>query len=130
MLENLVNPWITEQISTLTTEELEIRRLEERLTPLTYVQQQQVLEALRPPHDENVLAFKFGIPLTRRLAKCLNPRLWLNDEVINFQMQLLQDYDKRLCANIQSRTQSHFFNIFFMTNIFRGGSYKHKNVRR
>ena len=113
VLEDLVDPRITEQLLLLTTEELDIQRLEERRTPLTVWQQQQVQDALCPPYSEDILVSKFKIPITRRIAKCLNPSLWLNDEVINFQMQLLQDYDKRLCANIPSRKQSHFFNSFF-----------------
>ena len=114
----------------MTTEELDILRLEDRLTPLTDVQQQQVLEALCLPHNNDILAYKYNIPVTRQIAKCLNPRLWLNDEVINFQMQLLQAYDYRLCANIPSRNKSHFFNIFFVTNLLRGGTYTYKNVQR
>jgi len=130
VLEDLFDPLINGQLLFLTAQELNIQRLEERRTPLTDVQQQQVYDALCPPYSEDILVSKFGIPITRRLAECLNPGLWLNDEVINFQMQLLQDYDKRLCANIPSRTPSHFFNLFFMSTLFRGGVYNSKNVRR
>ena len=130
LLENLVDSRITDQLLLLTTEELDMRRLDERLTPLTDVQQQQVLAALCPPYNDDILVFKFGIPVTRQKAKCLNPGLWLNDEVINFQMQLLQDYDKRLCANIPSRKQSHFFYHSFMNKLLPRGLYNSTNVRR
>ena len=130
MPEDLADPWIAEQLCVMTTGELDTMRLKERLAPITEVQRQQVLEALCPPHSEEILTYNFGIPVTRRIVRCLNPGVWLNDEIINFQMQLLQDYDKRLCANIPTRKQSHFFNLFFMSRLFLRGSYSYEAVTR
>jgi Ulp1 family protease len=71
---------------------------------------------------------KFGIPVTRRICKCLNPKLWLNDEIIN--MQMLQEGDQQLCETDPTRKPSHFFNLFFMTRLLQKGVFKFDNVER
>ena len=42
---------------------------------------------------------RFNIPVTRGNMKRLNPRNWLNDEVINFTMKLLQERDGKICIS-------------------------------
>eukprot|EP00440_Ansanella_granifera_P015284 gb/GFBE01016616.1/.p1 GENE.gb/GFBE01016616.1/~~gb/GFBE01016616.1/.p1 ORF type:complete len:323 (+),score=65.37 gb/GFBE01016616.1/:1-969(+) len=48
--------------------------------------QQQLAES-----PEEVLCTRFGAPLTRRHLSCLQPDEWLNDEVVNCYLRLLQD---------------------------------------
>lgn len=52
-------------------------------------------------HPEEVLCTRFGAELTRRHLSCLQPDEWLNDEVVNCYMRLLQEEsDGRLwCPN-------------------------------
>ena len=38
---------------------------------------------------------RFSIKMTRQLIKCLEPRGWLNDEVVNFYMGLLDERQSR-----------------------------------
>jgi len=106
------------------------QRLAERLADLTEEQRARVTTALSPPHDEALLVENFGIPVTRRLGKCLNPKLWLNDEIVKYYMQMLQEWDKRLCEADQTRKPSHFFNLFFMSKLLQSNKYTYANVRR
>ncbi len=106
------------------------QRLAERLTALTPEQVLQVRTALSPPWSEDVLVENFGIPVTRRILKCLNPRLCLNDEIMNYYMQLLQEWDKHLCDLDHTRRPSLFFNLFFMNKLLPQGKYRHENVKR
>ena len=106
------------------------QRLAERLTDLTEEQRALVTAALLPPHDKALLVKQFGIPVTRRIIKCLNPKLWLNDEIINYYMQLLQQWDKKLCEANQMRKPSHFFNLFFISKLLQSNKYTYANVKR
>jgi hypothetical protein len=42
---------------------------------------------------------------------------WINDEIVNFCMDMLQDRDRILCSLNQSRKKSHFFNSYLMAKI-------------
>ena len=109
---------------------LQPQRLAERLADLTEEQRARVAAALLPPHDEALLVENFGIPVTRRIGKCLNPKIWLNDEIVNYYMQMLQEWDKRLCEADPTRKPSHFFNLFFMSKLLQSNKYTYANVRR
>jgi Ulp1 family protease len=63
---------------------------QDRYLPLSPVEEQAVDQALAPPHDETVLVERFNAPIDRRKISCLQPGLWLNDEIINFRQGLLQ----------------------------------------
>ena len=57
------------------------------------------------------------IQMTFEKFRCLMPKQWLNSEVINFYMDLLQDKDSTIfCMNSKKKT-SHFFNTFFMSKL-------------
>jgi hypothetical protein len=45
---------------------------------------------------------------------------WINDEIVNFSMDMLQDRDRILCSLNQSRKKSHFFNSYLMAKILAG----------
>ena len=106
------------------------QRLAERLTDLTEEQRARVTAALLPPHNEALLVKKFGIPVTRSIGSCLNPKRRLNDEIINYYMQLLQEWDKKLCEANQTRKPSHFFNLFFISKLLQSNEYTYANVKR
>uniref|UniRef100_K3WMB9 Ubiquitin-like protease family profile domain-containing protein n=1 Tax=Globisporangium ultimum (strain ATCC 200006 / CBS 805.95 / DAOM BR144) TaxID=431595 RepID=K3WMB9_GLOUD len=88
-----------------------------------------VQDALRNGPADRVLIQKFNVDITRRHLQCLHPLQWLNDEVINFYMQLLMERDERLVKDGTLEKRSHFFNSFFYTKVSEGG-YNFVNVRR
>jgi sentrin-specific protease 1 len=78
---------------------------------------QRVAGILNGPTNQEVLIFKFNIPMTREKLLCLRPRGWLNDEVVNFCMDMLQERDDSLCELNPTRKQSHYFNSFFIDKL-------------
>ena len=97
---------------------------------ITPQQLELVQAAIIPPHNDVVLVEEFGIPITRLIAKRINPKTWFNDELINFYMQLLQQWDKRLCTIDSVRRPSHIFNIYFMQKLLEGEIYDYERVKR
>jgi len=79
----------------------------------------------------NVLTDKFDIDMTEIKISCLKPCTWLNDEVINFYMCLLQQRDN---FNIEisdgRRVSSHYFNTFFINKLINKGEYNYANAKR
>jgi len=69
---------------------------------------------LNHPHPELLLTTKFNIPITLEKLRCLAATGWLNDEVINFYMCMLQERDNYLCEQNSLRLKSHYFSTFFM----------------
>lgn len=56
---------------------------------------------------------------------CLQPSTWLNDEVINFYMEMLNDRNKA------HHKKSHFFNSFFVERLLKTDKkYTYTNVQR
>eukprot|EP01066_Platyproteum_vivax_P017179 Platyproteum_vivax@DN7310_c0_g1_i1.p2 len=54
--------------------------------------------------ESEVLVEKFNIPITRGCLGCLKEGEWLNDEVINFYMMMIQEYnDLRRDENLHPR---------------------------
>ena len=86
---------------------------------------------LRQPFNEDLVISKFNIPMSRLKISCLKPETWLNDEVINFYMEMLQARDTTLCERNSSRLSSHFFNSFFIEKLLEtDGQYTFVNVSR
>ena len=73
---------------------------------------------------------KFDIPIDERKLSCLRPVTWLNDEIINFYMEMLRERDAALCATNKARKPSHFFNSFFIDKLLERKQYNYKNVKR
>jgi hypothetical protein len=61
-----------------------------------------------------------------------NPGTWLNDEVVNFIMKMLQERDSMLCKANYSRVPSHYFGSFFINKLMDcgDGTYNFGNVKR
>jgi len=88
-----------------------------------------------PVSLEDVVSVKFNFDMTVRKLQCLKAKTWLNDEVINFYMLLLQARSDRHVEESDRPRQlkSHFFNSFFMAKILEDGkiyNYKYANVER
>ena len=72
---------------------------------------------LNYPNPQLLLTTKFNIPITLEKLRCLAVPRWLNDEVINFYMCMLQERDINLCEQNSQRLKSHYFNTFFMDKL-------------
>lgn len=80
------------------------------------------------PLDE-VLASRFSIDLTREKLQTLRPKIWLNDEVINFYFKLLQERSNK------KATRCWCPNSFFWNKLSGGpdrdcSAYSFKEVKR
>ncbi|GBE61518.1 Ulp1 protease C-terminal catalytic domain-containing protein [Babesia ovata] len=79
------------------------------------------LSLLRRGSASRVLADKFGIEMTRKHLRCLDGPHWLNDEVINFYLGLVQDRNDRLTGDgVAGIPRCFCFNTFFF-NLLCGG---------
>lgn len=82
-----------------------------------------------PTND--VVIKKYNVEFLRKDMCCLKPRTWLNDEVINFYMNMLQDRDQSLCTKDSKRTPSYYFSSFFMERLLvTDNGYAFRNVAR
>ena len=93
---------------------------------------------LNSPNKGQVVIEKFSIDMTVDKLSCLCNRTWLNDEVLNFYMCLLQARSDRhvQCSKedpsyrpFQTRS-SHYFNSFFMAKVLETGIYQYASVKR
>ena len=71
----------------------------------------------------------FNVEVTRLLLSCLMPMVWLNDEVINLWMELMNARDVVLVA-LDGRRRTYFCNSFFYSKLNEGNVYKYSNVQR
>jgi sentrin-specific protease 1 len=88
---------------------------------------------LKGPNNNDVIIDKFSIDMTRAKLICLKPSTWLNDEVINFYMNMLQERDLGLTEKAGgevNRKSSHYFSSFFIDRLVADGKYNYKNVQR
>ena len=74
--------------------------------------------------ENRVLVDEFNIEMTTQLIKCLSPGWWLNDEVMNFYVAMLN------ARMAQTDQRCHLFNSFFYTLMLHGGGYNYIKVRR
>lgn len=74
-----------------------------------------------PPHE--VLVNKFSMSITRKDLNTLDGLNWLNDEVINFYMELL----KQRSIEVDYLPKVHVMNTFFVGKLLQQG---HAGVRR
>ncbi|CAL7948787.1 unnamed protein product [Xylocopa violacea] len=101
------------------TEELE----EPELPILTEEMLQEVKNALIPRPPDEILVEGFGLRITRKDIYTLADLNWLNDEVINFYMNLLI---ARSSSN-KKYPEVHAMNTFFYPKLISGG---HSSLKR
>ncbi len=71
---------------------------------------------------EEVLIDKFNASITRSKFRRLRPGVWLDDEIINFYMDLLNDRDNRLRTRMDGQSKpSKFLNSHFYASLSRHG---------
>ena len=102
-----------------------------RKAPLSQEEMGRVRLVLNGPSTQEVLIEKYAIDMTRAKILCLRPCTWLNDEVINYYMNMLMERDQLRSdqSNGQVRS-SHFFSSFFMVKLLQNGKYTYPNVKR
>ncbi|XP_044740512.1 sentrin-specific protease 1-like [Chrysoperla carnea] len=89
---------------------------------LTSEQEEQINRALGPGPGSQVLAQKFNMNITRRDLQSLSGLNWLNDEVINFYMNLIMERGKQ-----EGKLKVYATNTFFYPKLMQGG---HQSLRR
>ena len=87
---------------------------------LTEDDRMELSALLSGPADQEVLIHKYNIPMTRKKISCLKPKTWLNDEVINFYVEMM----------MQEGGSIHSFNTFFMIKLYENESYTFNNVAK
>ena len=107
--------------------------------PLSITEQGIVQNALsRTGLSSDILARYHSDSVSRKSMQSLLPGQWLNDEVINYFLKnCLSNRDVKLCAKHPGRKRSHFFNSFFLQNLFDEkndspslqGQYDYSNVK-
>ena len=110
------------------------------LRPLSDEEQsivQNAIYGIGPPTE--ILASLDADSVQRASMHRLQPGQWLNDEIINYFLKnCLSKRDEKLCAQQPGRRRSHFFNSFFVQNLFdeknanydKRGKYNYNNVKR
>ncbi|CAK1544274.1 unnamed protein product [Leptosia nina] len=87
------------------------------LPPLTPEQENLVSKAMGPGPQGQVLIEKFNLRITRRDLQTLSGLNWLNDEVINFYMNLLM----QRCSERKDLPQVYAANTFFYPKLMQSG---------
>ncbi|XP_053564215.1 sentrin-specific protease 1 [Bombina bombina] len=90
-------------------EEIEFQELTEEM-------EREIKRALFGGNQDQVISDGFRLTITRKDIMTLNSLNWLNDEVINFYMNLLMERSKR-----KGFPKVHAFNTFFFTKLKTAG---------
>ncbi|ANQ11195.1 Ulp1 protease family C-terminal catalytic domain containing protein [Plasmodium coatneyi] len=94
---------------------------------------EKAAQILRQKGENGVLIEKFNVPLLYSQIKCLMDTRWLNDEVINFYMSMLQEYNTK---NIKKDRPNNYlpkiftFSTFFFQSLSSNGTYNYNKVSR
>ncbi|CAD7704767.1 unnamed protein product [Ostreobium quekettii] len=88
--------------------------------------------AMMAPRDRLLVELNAGMEVSGEHIKCLIHGQWLNDEVINCYMKLLQERDGRMRER-GTLPKAHFFNSFFLEKLYNphgGRKYNYKAVQK
>lgn len=96
------------------------QQLKQRNKSLPPDERKLIEDVLKGPPAATILTTKFNIYMSIQNIHCLRPKIWLNDQVINFYMQMLKEHDAALCAVDANRRSSQYFNSFFMDKLLMG----------
>ncbi|CAH1390774.1 unnamed protein product [Nezara viridula] len=113
---------ITEALITETPEE-KYSPIIKPLPTLSKAAELKIKAALVRSPEHEVLTEKFNLKITRRDIQTLNGLNWLNDEVINFYMQLLEDRAQKT----ERYPPIHTFSTFFYAGLQSRG---HAGMKR
>jgi sentrin-specific protease 1 len=94
-----------------------------------------VLSLFSSTQPDEVVIDKYNVEFLRSKLVCLQSGQWLNDEVINFYMNMLmernQEQHKIKVLNNPNAKPSYYFNSFFVSKLYLDHrEYDYKSVRR
>ncbi|KAJ7317685.1 hypothetical protein JRQ81_003847 [Phrynocephalus forsythii] len=89
---------------------------EEEFPEITEEMEREIKSVLRNGNQDEVLSEAFRLTITRKDIQTLNHLNWLNDEIINFYMNLLMERSKQ-----KGLPTVHAFNTFFFTKLKTAG---------
>ncbi|NWX93428.1 SENP1 protease, partial [Nothoprocta pentlandii] len=89
---------------------------EEEFPEITEEMEKEIKNVFRGGNQDEVLSEAFRLTITRKDIQTLNNLNWLNDEVINFYMNLLMERSKE-----KGLPTVHAFNTFFFTKLKTAG---------
>lgn len=99
--------------------------IESRLSPLTEEQKERAREAFKGNDNERIRG-----NIIKKDIKTLKPGTWLNDEIINTYMDMLNERDTLLSSKFPDRKASHFFKTYIMSNLGTGEKYSFERVQK
>jgi sentrin-specific protease 1 len=102
----------------------EISELEDEFPELGEEQENLVSMAFVPSPQDEILVSAFSINITRRDIQTLNRLNWLNDEIINFYMNLICERSQNKSANHASDyldLSCYAFSTFFYPKLLKDG---------
>ncbi|XP_044299081.1 sentrin-specific protease 1 isoform X1 [Varanus komodoensis] len=85
---------------------------EEEFPEITEEMEREIKSVLRSGNQDEVLSEAFRLTITRKDIQTLNHLNWLNDEIINFYMNMLMERSKQ-----KGFPTVHAFNTFFFTKL-------------
>nr|XP_014340292.1 PREDICTED: sentrin-specific protease 1 isoform X2 [Latimeria chalumnae] len=91
-------------------------KVEKEFPELTEEMEEDIRRAFRSGHQDEVLSDAFRLTITRKDIQTLNHLNWLNDEIINFYMNLLVERSKE-----KGMPKVHAFNTFFFPKLKMSG---------
>uniref|UniRef100_A0A7M4EHE4 SUMO specific peptidase 1 n=1 Tax=Crocodylus porosus TaxID=8502 RepID=A0A7M4EHE4_CROPO len=89
---------------------------EKEFPEITEEMEKEIRSVFRGGHQDEVLSEAFRLTITRKDIQTLNHLNWLNDEIINFYMNLLMERSKE-----KGLPTVHAFNTFFFTKLKTAG---------
>uniref|UniRef100_A0A8C2VY50 SUMO specific peptidase 1 n=2 Tax=Chinchilla lanigera TaxID=34839 RepID=A0A8C2VY50_CHILA len=89
---------------------------EEEFPEITEEMEKEIKNVFRNGNQDEVLSEAFRLTITRKDIQTLNHLNWLNDEIINFYMNMLMERSKE-----KGLPSVHAFNTFFFTKLKTAG---------
>ncbi|XP_068777459.1 sentrin-specific protease 1 isoform X1 [Struthio camelus] len=89
---------------------------EEEFPEITEEMEKEIKNVFRGGNQDEILSEAFRLTITRKDIQTLNNLNWLNDEIINFYMNLLMERSKE-----KGLPTVHAFNTFFFTKLKTAG---------
>uniref|UniRef100_A0ABM5FPC8 Sentrin-specific protease 1 isoform X2 n=1 Tax=Pogona vitticeps TaxID=103695 RepID=A0ABM5FPC8_9SAUR len=101
---------------TIVPEDNKVEDGEEQFPDITEEMEREIKNVLRSGNQDEVLSEAFRLTITRKDIQTLNNLNWLNDEIINFYMNMLMERSKQ-----KGFPTVHAFNTFFFTKLKTAG---------
>lgn len=110
---------------------LELTHLRRSRQGLSESEKKEAMQILSV-EEAYIIQNRFNTQITVKVVKCLRPGEWLNDEVINFYMNLLNERNAKLRGLGQDVPYCFCWNSFFWTKLCseNGQSYDYSQVKR